>query len=256
MIRLSVSSYCLGHLPLQEALSSLGGLGYERLELLVSGVRGTPDVRQTGTDGLRALASAHGLETVALYPRPIDARSPAQLEASVSYIERTIDVAVEMGSGRIVFTPLVPRAGYDYDALAAACRRLAEHIGGRDVRVCLENHHHWPLSYPDDFARLFDAVPQPSIGITMDTGHFTASGVDLVAFADRIYHLRLKDHVGERSVPLGAGETDNAALLATLRQRRLRGVRHAGARGGGPGAHAAVPRRGARLLRPGAGPHL
>jgi sugar phosphate isomerase/epimerase len=70
-------------------------------------------------------------------------------------------------------------------------------------------------------------VPQRSIGITMDTGHFTASGVDLVAFADcfadRIAHIHLKDHVGERCVPLGAGETDNAALLATLRRRGFEG---------------------------------
>ena len=58
-------------------------------------------------------------------------------------------------------------------------------------------------------------------------GHFTAAGVDMPAFVaefgPRVFHVHVKDHVGLQSVPLGAGRTDNRAVLAALRRVGYRG---------------------------------
>ena len=54
----------------------------------------------------------------------------------------------------------------------------------------------------------------------MDTGHFTAARVDMCAFISRfgkrVSHVQVKDHIGERSVPLGEGRTDNRSVICNL----------------------------------------
>ena len=36
-------------------------------------------------------------------------------------------------------------------------------------------------------------------------------------YADRIYHVHLKDHIGIQSVPFGKGEVDNAGYIKALK---------------------------------------
>ena len=161
------------------------------------------------------------MEMVALYVRPVDVRSDEGFRESLDYVRRGIDLAAAMQCTRIVFPPLRPREGYDYGRLAEGCRILADYIGERDVALALENHHQWPMSYPEDYARLFEHLDDARVGITMDTGHFTSSQVDMVDFVDRfagrVKHVHLKDHVGTQSVAFGRGETDNAAVIERLR---------------------------------------
>jgi sugar phosphate isomerase/epimerase len=45
--------------------------------------------------------------------------------------------------------------------------------------------------------------------------------VDIPAFVramgTRVFHVHLKDHIGSQSMALGAGQTDNAAVLRALK---------------------------------------
>ncbi len=221
MIRLSCSSVCLRGRPLEEVLAICSRTGYRRVEVIALGGATGVDLTDWSAQRLGETLSAHGQELVALYVRPVDVRSDAAFAQSLDYVRLGIDTAAALGCSRIVFPPLIPREGYDYARLAEGCRHLADYIGERDVALALENHHEWPLSYAEDYARLFDLIDDPRVGITMDTGHFTSSGVDMLAFVDRfaerIRHVHLKDHVGTRSVPFGEGETPNAAVLERLR---------------------------------------
>ena len=58
------------------------------------------------------------------------------------------------------------------------------------------------------------------MGITVDTGHFYSAGVDWRPFvhryAERIYNVHVKDHVGTQSVPLGRGQVDLRGYLEEL----------------------------------------
>jgi sugar phosphate isomerase/epimerase len=78
------------------------------------------------------------------------------------------------------------------------------------------------MDVAEDYRKVLSAVPDKRLGIALDTGHFTSSQVDIPAFinefADRIYHVHIKDHIGTRSVPLGTGSTDNVAVMHLLRQ--------------------------------------
>ncbi len=221
MIGLSCSSACLGGRPLEDALAVHARIGFRRVEVIALGGASGVDLADWDADRLGDVLSRHGQELAALYVRPVDVRSDAGFARSLDYVRRGIETAAALGCTRIVFPPLRPREGYDYARLAEGCRILADQIGGRDVALALENHHEWPLSCPEDYARLFGLLDDARVGIAMDTGHFTSSGVDLAAFVDRfagrIMHVHLKDHVGRQPVPFGRGETPNAAVLERLR---------------------------------------
>lgn len=224
MIKLACSTVSLPRGPLDEVLDTIAELGFKRVELVAHGGPG-PDLQQTTPEQLARAFEKAGLELIGIYPKPFDTRDQDLLDASLPYVQRTIDVVAELGCERVVFTPLHPsqREEPQYVLMAEGCRRLAEYIGDRPVTVCLENHHTWPLSYAADYERIMGDVDDPCIAITVDTGHFTASEVDQVAFvqrfADRIRHLHLKDQVGTKTVPFGEGQTPNAAVLRELESR-------------------------------------
>jgi sugar phosphate isomerase/epimerase len=223
MQNLSVSTYCLNHLPTLTALPRLAAMGYRRVEIICFGKNGTPDLREAGSGAALAKhARESGLEIAALYPPPLNIHSPERRAETFASVAAAIEQAAQIGCRNLVFSPLLPRADYDYRMLAEDCERLAAIIGERDVRICLENHHQWPLSYVEDYEKVLTYVSHPAIGITVDTGHFTASSVDSAAFvrrfAERIYHVHLKDHIGEECVPMGQGETENRAVVEALRE--------------------------------------
>jgi sugar phosphate isomerase/epimerase len=221
MIGLSCSSVCLRGRPLEDALAVHERIGFRRVEVIALGGGSGVDLTEWDSRRLGDALRRHRQELAALYVRPVDVRSPQAFAESLDYVRLGIDTAAALGCARVVFPPLRPREGYDYSRLAEGCRILAGYIGRRDMALALENHHEWPLSYPEDYARLFELIDDPRVGITMDTGHFTSSRVDMAGFVDRfagrIRHVHLKDHVGTQSVPLGTGETDNAAALERLR---------------------------------------
>jgi len=104
---------------------------------------------------------------------------------------------------------------------------VAAQTAGSRVRLCLEPHLGNVLQEPEDFQQVFDAVPDPRVGLCVDTGHFHAAGVDTVEvirrFATRIFNVHLKDHLGAVSVGIGRGEIDLAAIIAALREIGYRG---------------------------------
>ena len=164
MIGLSCSSACLGGRPLEDALAVHARIGFRRVEVIALGGASGVDLADWDADRLGDVLSRHGQELAALYVRPVDVRSDAGFARSLDYVRRGIETAAALGCTRIVFPPLRPREGYDYARLAEGCRILADQVGGRDVALALENHHEWPLSCPEDYARLFGLLDDAARG--------------------------------------------------------------------------------------------
>jgi len=222
MIRLAISTICFKDRPLREALACVAEAGCRNVELVALG-QVHVDVMQTDATELGGALEATGVDLAALYPRPIDVADEERLGSTVAQVCRAVDLADELGCERIVFSPLIPREGYDYEKLAAGCRQVAEHIGERDVCVCLENHANWPLSLAEDYARIEELFEDPRLAVTADTGHFSTVGQDLAEFAERfgpaIRHVHLKDRIGPEAVTFGTGETDNHGFIGKLREQ-------------------------------------
>jgi inosose dehydratase len=90
------------------------------------------------------------------------------------------------------------------------------------VKMTIEPHFGNVLQQAEDFDRILEAIPDPRLGVCVDTGHFHSAGVDNLAFirchARRLYSVHLKDHRGAVSVGIGRGEIDLAGIVAALRE--------------------------------------
>lgn len=219
MIKLSCNTALIPNASLDEILAYYREIGITRVEL-IQFMHGE-EVEKASAGELSKTLERHGQELIALYCRPIDVWAPDRLEKSLAVVLRAVHMAQEMGAERVVFPPLLPRAKYDYAALAVACERLLEDMGDRQVKICLENHHNWPMDVAEDYRKVIGKVTDARLGIAMDTGHLTSSEADIPAFirefAPRIYHVHIKDHIGTKSVPLGKGTTDNVQAMQKLR---------------------------------------
>ncbi|MFC7620269.1 sugar phosphate isomerase/epimerase family protein [Microlunatus sp. GCM10028923] len=114
--------------------------------------------------------------------------------------------------------------------LIAVLQEIAPHAAAAGIRIAIENHFRNVVEFPEDYRQIFAAVPEPAIGACLDTGHFAASGVDMIRFIDdfhdRIIHVDLKDAGApgtDRFVRFGEGVVDFAAVLGHARDRGYAG---------------------------------
>ena len=109
------------------------------------------------------------------------------------------------------------------EGIITLLRTIAPVAADRGMTIALENHVDNVLEHPEDYGRIFSEIDSPAIGMCFDTGHFAASGHDLVAvareFAGRIVHVDLKDCAGAGPgtfVTFGAGVVDFDAVLTEI----------------------------------------
>lgn len=105
------------------------------------------------------------------------------------------------------------------ESIIALLREVAPVAAARGVRIALENHANNVLEFAEDYDRVFEAIDDPGVGMCLDTGHFAASGVDMLdivdRFGSRITHVDLKDCAGPglEFVPFGDGVVDFDSVL-------------------------------------------
>lgn len=105
-------------------------------------------------------------------------------------------------------------------ALISLLQLIGPIAAERGLTIAVENHFNNVVEHPQDYREIFDAVFTPAVGMCFDTGHFLASGHDLLPiadeFADRIVHLDLKDCAAPGAadfVRFGSGQVDFDALI-------------------------------------------
>jgi len=229
MIQLASSTENLREGNLAERAKVFSDLGIRFVEVIGRGPKDPIDLAVAESDDIREPLRRRGIEPVALYTACLDIRDEEKHRTSVDTIVRAADLASALGCRRLVMTPFGPgvRDGYDYAKLAEGCAEVAERIGGRDVTLCLENHPGWPLTYSEDYKKIFALVDAPQLGITMDIAHFVRLGEDPLRFAeqwsDRIRHVHLKDSDGEKTVWFGEGKAPIGELLDLLREKGYKG---------------------------------
>jgi sugar phosphate isomerase/epimerase len=237
-MKTAISTVSLPSFPWREALAEAAKAGYRNVELImIPRWTHAPQLGETSAAEVAAEAARCGVVIIGLHAGALDGTSGRSIDETFGYVKRIIEFANEARIPLVnVNGGFVPStSGHDpYERirglgrLAAALRELEPWLSKFDRRLALENHHHYQLETPDDYREVFDRLPATErIGITVDTGHFTSSKVDMPAFigrfGDRVFHVHVKDHIGERSVPLGQGHTDNRSVVATLAGKRYDG---------------------------------
>jgi len=224
-MKLAFCSVCLHKHPFEQMLSIASHAGYRDLELIAIPTWIHVDLNKMSPNELEKAVSAHGMKLIALYPGGVDTQSDETIAKSLNYIQRAISTASELGVSRIVFTG--SHREEPLDAAIKAYRTLVPYLQAANVTLCLENHYNNQIEFPEDYEAIFKAIDSPNVGMTVDTGHFTSSQVDIPAlidrFADRVRHVHLKDHIGTQSVMIGKGRTDNPGILRRLHQKGYTG---------------------------------
>lgn len=165
---------------------------------------------------LKQRCAQHGMLPACLHGMGFGAANPRDLSKDVAHKLRFIDAAREVGCRRISFTGAGRGKEGGLDAIITVLQEVTPVAEDQDVLICLENHEGNNLETMDDYARIFDVIDSPHVGICLDTGHFDASGVDMDALIDRfqlkINHIHVKENNGfgrKEFVRFGQGTTDN-----------------------------------------------
>ncbi len=214
-----VSTYCLLHKPLPDALDELATIT-GLIEVMDEGPHAItdPDLFASYSCDFMLHAPYHGINIASLH-EPIR-------RASVEVMTDCLAVAAAIGAG------VVMHPGYFAwpQEREPADRQFKKSLGGiraaaadRGVRFSFENMgnmNYFNLRAPDDLA-LIDGC-----GFTLDCGHANVNGC-LPGFLEKEFsHMHLHDNDGRRDShsPVGDGSIDFAPVVAALRRNQATAV--------------------------------
>ena len=181
------------------------------------------DITPSKMRELKQRCAAHNLLPACLHGMGFGGDNARDLSKDVAHKLRFVDAALEVGCRRISFTGAGRGKQGGLDAIITVLKEVAPVAEEKDVLVCLENHADNNLENIDDYARIFDAISSPNVGICLDTGHFDAAAVDMDALISRfqlqINHIHVKENKGfgrKEFVRFGQGTTDNFHVVERM----------------------------------------
>jgi len=239
--RLGCSSISFRHQDLQTALHTIGGLGFEEIDLgALPGVcdhvpyeldqkAATRVARQVLDSGLR-VRSVNG--DIGDLNQPLDAGQRAardrHLDALLTLAAAAGAKALVLPCGALSHDPLRSVAE-DLDAVAAELVRAAGRASGFGVELWTESLHYFRFCWNLERAlQLAARLAGSGVGHVMDFSHIVASGGNPLEFIEHfdgnIAHVHLRDAVpGNINLSIGNGEADFAAGLRSLREHGYAG---------------------------------
>ena len=219
----SASTICWMYGGRREALRKAAEAGFKAAEMIIMAPETAPfhnhSLRDTSVETLISDYAEFGLACSGVHIGGLSAdhRLPGQLE----YAHTAIDAAAALGANVLVMGG-PDRASEPFRPYIEAVESLIPHLESRGVRLALENHHYNWLQYIQDYDFVFDFIKSPAVGMTLDTGHFSAAGVDpeeaARKFASRVFNVHVKDHIGPVSAEMGMGTTNNRGCVVALRE--------------------------------------
>lgn len=223
-MKICASSVCWWHDDRVSMFRKVAAAGFKAVEILtfpeqeICKLHG--DLRTLDVRGLKAELADCGLTLAGLHLGAIMTPTEAKRRSMTDYCKRALEVAVETGCPIIVESG-PDRATEPVEPFMKSLEELAPLFEKTPVKMALENHYNNWLQFIPDYEWVFNRIASPSVGMTLDTGHFTSAKVDPAevarVFAKRVFHVHVKDHIGTQSVALGEGQTDNFAVVRELK---------------------------------------
>lgn len=263
-MQLGFVSAILPDRSLPEVLSTAARLGYECVEVMCwppskadRRYAGVTHLDATLPDGelIDQAAAATGSSGIALsglgyYPNCL-AANREDADRAVEHLQRLIRLAPKLGLNRVntfIGRDHTQSVDDNWPRLLKTWKPIVELAEDHGVRIGIENcpmyftRDEWPggkniATSPAIWRRLFSDLPSPNLGLNFDPSHFVWQQMDylrpLREFADRLFHLHLKDarllrdrlndvgifaHPKEYHIPRipGRGEIDWAVFFRTL----------------------------------------
>lgn len=221
------ASICYRGYADDEVAATLDGaprLGYRSMEIHGPITWTVPAVNRFDLAAMRSRIQASAMRCAGIYTPCWGGADESEVRQRAQAIAACTRYAEALGADHVTSTGASCRdePGALERVIACARQVLAQVDPRTQVKLTLEPHYGNVLEQADDFERILAAVPDPRVGVCVDTGHFHSAGVDTVAFirrhAARIYAVHLKDHQGQVSVGVGRGQIELVPIVATLRE--------------------------------------
>lgn len=233
--RLGCSTISFRHLPLPQALTVIGEIGFTEIDL--GALPGVCDhvpyvLDRPAVDAVTSEVAASGLAVRSVNGDVGDLNATltdGQRDDRAEHLTRLLELTEKVGAKALVLpngalnhapiTDLDSDLTRVADELTNAADRAADH----GLEVWVESLHLFRLCHDLDRAQqLTDKLADTEVGVVMDFSHVVASGADPRAFvdrfADRIRHVHLRDATpGDIHHSIGNGVVDFADGLAALR---------------------------------------
>ncbi len=205
-------------------LENAPAIGYRSMEIHGPITWTVPAVRVFDLKAMQARVKASGMRCAGIYTPCWGGANDQEVAERAEAIAACVRFAEALGADHVTSTGASPRTEPGaLDRVLRCVRLVLEQVSPQTtVKMTIEPHYGNVLQEAEDFDRVLETVPDPRLGVCLDTGHFHSAGVDSAAFirrhAGRLYSVHLKDHEGTVSVGIGRGEIDLAAIVATLRE--------------------------------------
>jgi sugar phosphate isomerase/epimerase len=218
------SSITLRHLPLDQALDVIAGLGFTEIDL--GALPGVCDhvpyeLTSAAVQQVAEVVRSSGLTVrsvnadVGDLNRPLDATAAADREA---HARRLVELCKAVGSTGLVLPngaqqhePIVSLED-DLELVAYELTKINERCRAADLELWVEVLHFFRLCYNLDRAEALANLLPKDIGLICDVSHVVASGS-----TPRISHVHLRDaEPGYIHHSIGNGEVDFPDALAAL----------------------------------------
>ena len=233
--RVICSSITLRHLPLDQALATIAGLGFAEIDLgALPGVcdHVPYDLTPEAVDQVAATVRASGLRVRSVNADVGDLNQPLDADeetARSTHVGRLIDLSTAIGAtglvlpnGALRHEPITDLAS-DLTLVADQVTGIAERCAAAGLQLWIEAPHYFRLCYDLNRAAQLLALLPSSVGVICDVSHIVASGSTPRQFVElagsRISHVHLRDaEPGYIHHSIGNGQVDFADTIAALEQ--------------------------------------
>jgi sugar phosphate isomerase/epimerase len=220
-------------LPFKKALLTAAQLGAQAVEIDARNELQPEELSRTGVRHVRKLLEDLNLRACAIaFPTRRGYEVLDDLDRRIDATKRAMQFAYDIGAGVVLNS--IGRISEDAESAEwktltqslADIGRFGQRVG---ATLCAETG----AESPQDFQRLLNALPDGSIGVSLNPGNMIVNGhspLDAATMLGRhILHVHAKDGVRDVArgrgveVALGRGSAEFPVLLAVLQQNDFRG---------------------------------
>ena len=150
------------------------------------------------------------LSSLAFYPNTLDP-DPDKRAANIGHLYKVIDASAMLGVGLV--TTFIGRDQYksvedNLEIVKEVWPPILEYAKKQGVRIGIENcpmlfgREQWPggqnlMSTPENWDRIFEALPYDNLGLNYDPSHFIWQMMDYIRpiyeYKDKLFHIHFKD---------------------------------------------------------------
>ena len=229
-------------MPLHDALGALHELGWRAFEVStehLSAIETDADPQRQIEKVLHCLNELDLSAPQAHAHLGADVAAPdsAQREMDINRLRRHTEIAAQLGVRTVVMHP----GGKGYCATQAdgrrirelnieGFRRLGDFAGEHNVNIGIENLIQPGASTPLEILGLLEVIDHSAIGVTVDTSHANAAGLDVAEVVRELRAHLVGTHVsdnngsGDQHLMPGGGTIDWPSVMSAFREVRYGGL--------------------------------